>query len=93
MVMSNAPLYHKSVFGLPICTRRTKAESKITIPMLEPGPCPYRMLTQNVRHLPVMAGRQLVGCVSIRELETIEIEAMKVEIQFLDDYIRNIVGW
>jgi CBS domain-containing protein len=44
----------------------------------------------HVRHLPVMAGKRLVGCVSIRELREAEVEAKKTEIEFLDDYIERM---
>ena len=47
----------------------------------------------HVRHLPVMAEEQLLGCVSIRELQIMELEAQEVEIEYLDDHIRNVVGW
>jgi CBS domain-containing protein len=44
----------------------------------------------HVRHLPVMAGKRLVGCVSIRELREAEVEAKKTEIEFLDGYIERM---
>ena len=44
----------------------------------------------HVRHLPVMAGKRLVGCVSIRELQEVEVEAKEAEIEFLDDYIERM---
>lgn len=44
----------------------------------------------HVRHLPVMAGKRLVGCVSIRELREVEVEAKEAEIEFLDDYIERM---
>jgi signal-transduction protein with cAMP-binding, CBS, and nucleotidyltransferase domain len=47
----------------------------------------------HVRHLPVMSGNKLLGCVSIRELQIMELEAQEVEIEYLDDHIRNVVGW
>jgi len=43
-----------------------------------------------IRHLPVMAGKRLVGCVSIRELREAEVQAKKTEIEFLDDYIERM---
>jgi len=43
-----------------------------------------------VRHLPVMAGKRLVGCVSIRELRETEVEAKEAEIEFLDSYIEKM---
>jgi len=41
----------------------------------------------HVRHLPVMSGKRLAGCVSIRELREAEVEAKEAAIEFLDDYI------
>jgi CBS domain-containing protein len=43
-----------------------------------------------IRHLPVMAGKRLVGCVSIRELRDVEVEAKEAEIEFLDDHIERM---
>jgi heterodisulfide reductase subunit C len=40
-----------------------------------------------IRHLPVMTGKRLVGCVSLQELQT-EVEAQKVEVEFVDGYVR-----
>lgn len=47
----------------------------------------------HVRHLPVMADGRLVGCVSLRELQIMQMEAMEVEIEFLDDYVDKVVRW
>jgi CBS domain-containing protein len=44
----------------------------------------------HVRHLPVMAGKRLAGCVSIRELREAEVESKEAEIEFLDDYIERM---
>jgi CBS domain-containing protein len=44
----------------------------------------------HVRHLPVMAGRRLTGCISIRELREVEVEAKEAEIEFLDDHIERM---
>jgi CBS domain-containing protein len=44
----------------------------------------------HIRHIPVMDGEQLIGCISIRELHTMDIEAKNAEIEFLDDYARKI---
>jgi CBS domain-containing protein len=43
-----------------------------------------------VRHLPVMAGKRLVGCVSIRELRETEVETKEAEIEFMDGYIERM---
>ena len=46
------------------------------------------VMTQlHVRHLPVVAGKWLVGCVSLRELREVEIDAKEADIEFLDNYI------
>lgn len=44
----------------------------------------------HVRHLPVMIGKRIIGCVSIRELQGVDIEAKEAEIEFLDDYIEKV---
>jgi CBS domain-containing protein len=44
----------------------------------------------HIRHLPVMAGKRLTGCVSIRELREVEVEAREAEVEFLDDYIEKM---
>lgn len=41
----------------------------------------------HIRHLPIMAGKRLAGCVSIRGLREAEVEAQESEIEFLDDCI------
>ena len=41
----------------------------------------------HIRHLPVLVGKQLVGCISIRDLREAEVETKEAEIEFLDDYI------
>jgi CBS domain-containing protein len=41
----------------------------------------------HVRHLPVLVGKRIVGCVSIRDLREAEVETKQAEIEFLDDYI------
>lgn len=41
----------------------------------------------HIRHLPVLVGKRIIGCVSIRELREAEAETKEAEIQFLDDYI------
>ena len=49
----------------------------------------------HIRHLPVLVGRRIVGCISIRELREAEAETKEAEIQFLDDYIdkwKNMPG-
>jgi CBS domain-containing protein len=49
------------------------------------------VMTQlHVRHLPVVAGKWLVGCVSLRELREAEIDAKGANIEFLDDYIEQM---
>lgn len=44
----------------------------------------------HIRHLPVMAGRRLVGCVSIRKLREAEAEIKEAKIEFLDNYIEEM---
>lgn len=41
----------------------------------------------HIRHLPVLVEKQIVGCVSIRDLREAEVETKEAEIEFLDDYI------
>jgi CBS domain-containing protein len=41
----------------------------------------------HIRHLPVLVGRRIVGCISIRDLREAEAETKEAEIQFLDNYI------
>jgi signal-transduction protein with cAMP-binding, CBS, and nucleotidyltransferase domain len=38
----------------------------------------------HVRHLPVMAGKRIAGCISLRELQVGGIKDKEVEIKFLD---------
>ena len=38
-----------------------------------------------IRHLLVMAGKRLVGCVSIRDLREMDVEAGEIEVEFLGD--------
>jgi CBS domain-containing protein len=45
------------------------------------------MNRRHIRHLPVLAGKQLLGTVSIRDLQEAEADAREEEIRFLDDYI------
>jgi CBS domain-containing protein len=49
----------------------------------------------HVRHLPVMIGKQIVGCISMRDLLEAEVETRGAEIDFLDDYIEKMeeVAW
>jgi CBS domain-containing protein len=49
----------------------------------------------HIRHLPVLVGKRIVGCVSIRDLREAEVEAKQAEIEFLDDYIEKMeqVAW
>jgi CBS domain-containing protein len=44
----------------------------------------------HVRHLPVLVGKQVVGCVSIRDLREAQVEAKEAEVEFLDDYIEKM---
>jgi CBS domain-containing protein len=44
----------------------------------------------HIRHLPVMNDGQLMGCISIRDLRTVDIEAKAEEIEFMDDYVRKM---
>lgn len=44
----------------------------------------------HVRHLPVMVGKRIAGCVSIRELQVVKVEAKEEEIEFLDYYIERM---
>ena len=49
----------------------------------------------HVRHLPVIIGRQIVGCISMRDMLGAEVETRSAEIDFLDDYIERMeeVAW
>ena len=49
----------------------------------------------HVRHLPVLVGKQIIGCVSIRDLREAEVETQEAEIDFLDNYIETMeeVAW
>jgi CBS domain-containing protein len=49
----------------------------------------------HVRHLPVMIGKRIVGCISMRDLLEAEVETRSAEIDFLDDYIEKMeeVAW
>jgi CBS domain-containing protein len=40
----------------------------------------------HIRHLPVLAGRQLLGTVSIRDLQDVEADTREAELRFLDEY-------
>ncbi|MGD2104884.1 MAG: CBS domain-containing protein [Anaerolineae bacterium] len=40
----------------------------------------------HIRHLPVLSGRQLLGTVSIRDLQETEADIREAELRFLDDY-------
>ncbi|MBU0702719.1 MAG: CBS domain-containing protein [Chloroflexi bacterium] len=44
----------------------------------------------HIRHLPVMVGKRMAGCVSIRDLREAEAETHKAEVDFLDDYIQTM---
>ncbi len=44
----------------------------------------------HIRHLPVIVGKQLAGCISIRDLREAEAETHKAEVDFLDDYIETM---
>jgi len=44
----------------------------------------------HIRHLPILVGKRIVGCVSIRDLREAEVEAREAEIEFLDDYIEKM---
>ena len=49
--------------------------------------CALAVMTRlHVRHLPVVAGKWLVGCVSLRELREAEIKANGADIGFLGDW-------
>ncbi len=39
----------------------------------------------HIRHLLVLAGERLVGCVSIRDLREVDVEAGEIEVEFLGD--------
>jgi CBS domain-containing protein len=40
----------------------------------------------HIRHLPVLVGKRIVGCVSIRDLREAEVQTKDAEIEFLDNY-------
>jgi len=44
----------------------------------------------HIRHLPVMNAGRLIGCISIRDLQLVDIEAKEQEIEFMDDYARKL---
>lgn len=44
----------------------------------------------HIRHLPVAVGKQMAGCISIRDLLEAEAETHKAEVEFLDDYIETM---
>lgn len=44
----------------------------------------------HIRHLPVMTGTRLVGCISIRKLREAEAETREAKIEFLDNYIEKM---
>ena len=44
----------------------------------------------HIRHLPVLVGKRIIGCISIRDLREAEVEAREAEIEFLDDYIEKM---
>lgn len=44
----------------------------------------------HIRHLPVMNAGRLIGCISIRDLQAVDIEAKEQEIEFMDDYARKL---
>jgi CBS domain-containing protein len=72
---------------------QTKVGAVMTekVVVLEPdSTCREAMAIMNklhIRHLPVLAGRQLLGTVSIRDLHEAEADAREEEIRFLDEYI------
>ena len=49
----------------------------------------------HVRHLPVMIGKRIAGCISTRDLLEAEVETRGEKIDFLDDYIERMeeVAW
>ena len=49
----------------------------------------------HVRHLPVIVGKRIVGCISMRDLLEAEVETKGAEIDFLDNYIDRMeeVAW
>jgi CBS domain-containing protein len=44
----------------------------------------------HIRHLPVLVGKEIVGCVSIRDLHEAKVEHREAEIEFLDNYIEKM---
>lgn len=44
----------------------------------------------HIRHLPVLAGKQILGTVSIRDLQEAQVETREAELRFLDDYIEKM---
>ncbi len=44
----------------------------------------------HIRHLPVMDNGQLIGCISIRDLQVMDLEAKAQEIEFMDDYVSKL---
>lgn len=72
---------------------QTKVSEAMTEKVLVLDPestCREALMIMNqlhIRHVPVLAGKQLLGTVSIRDLQEAEAEAREEEIRFLDDYI------
>jgi CBS domain-containing protein len=60
------------------------------VAVLDPeSTCPEALAIMDqlhIRHLPVLAGRQLIGTVSIRDLQTTEADVREAELRFLDEY-------
>ena len=42
-----------------------------------------------IRHLSVLVGKRIVGCISLRDLQEVGIETQDVEFEFLDDHIKK----
>ena len=42
-----------------------------------------------IRHLPVMDGRRLIGCISLSELNTVEAEPSELRVEFVDEAVER----
>jgi len=91
-ILSERDLMTKVVSeGLDVATTKVSDVMTKRVAILEPDSTWEEALAAmeelNVRHLPVLAGKQLLGTVSITDLHESAANVREAELRFLDEYI------
>jgi CBS domain-containing protein len=74
----------------PAQTKVSEVMTEKVVVMDPESTCREELMIMNrlhIRHVPVLTGKQVLGTVSMRDLQEAEADAREEEIRFLDDYI------